>query len=135
MVSRTVLFILLAFLNATAWAKDFDSESPPFYTMTYYEVTECPQDIQNNYLRSVLARVGELNNITAGHGVFEKVRTLEDLQSFLREENTWNSFRASLFYTCQAATKSNLPLVHICDELLADRGKLLIEYSPFNHIH
>lgn len=98
-------------LTATPGGAKFDPYNPPFYTMTYEEITGFPTaeeakdegrpDQKGIYLRRLLQSVRELTSSPTKSFDFHAIHDVKDLSPHLASAEAWNDLRAAIFYACE----------------------------------
>lgn len=119
----TLLVSLTCFASANA--KKFKLDDPPFYTMTFEEITDLPIQNKEKYFNGLLRYLRQLKAV---HG--EKVigiASLEALDELSRNQHRWNKMREQTFRTCQLSANKK-----VCRGLL-DLRQTMFEIHAGSH--
>jgi hypothetical protein len=130
-MKNLILFVLLILAcQAQAQSKTFDQDRPPFYTMTYEEIssinTFIGQDPAATSYATLLLK--ELKRLTPSEShPMSPIQTLQDLKRLTYSDEQWNKLRADVFYACEYR-----PANRGCPKLLKIRMDYFLGVSPLH---
>lgn len=133
---KQILLISLMFVvSAHAEPKTFNVDDPPFYTMTFEEISRFnnanPEDkdvlkMRKAYFDSLFIRISRLKS-SSSHPM-EKIASEKELERLSYSDERWNKFRAEVFYACEERNENAG-----CKDLLAYRMNVFNGLSPLHH--
>lgn len=135
-MKRIMTLAILTFSSLSVWAgaKTFNVDDPPFYTMTFEEISrfnnpnEHDPDVlkaRSEYFANVFKRVSRLKS-SASHQM-TAVTSVQQLERLSYNDDSWNKFRADVFYACEERKENNG-----CRDLLAYRMNVFTGLSPLH---
>jgi hypothetical protein len=124
-----VLIILVP--QSRANGKTFSLYRPPFYTMTYEEISEINSVIGKDRAATLYASslLKELKNLapSSSHPM-TPIQSLQELTRLTYSDEQWNKLRADVFYACEERPENGG-----CPALLKIRMDYMLGTSPLHH--
>jgi hypothetical protein len=125
----SVLIILAPQLRAES--KSFDLDRPPFYTMTFEEISSLSSFIGQDpastlYATSLLRELKHL--VASASHPMTPIQTIQDLKRITYSDEMWNKLRADVFYACEERPENGG-----CPKLLKIRMDYMLGTSPLHH--
>ena len=127
-----ILAILIMLVPQTrAGTKTFDLDRPPFYTMTFEEVSSINSSIGQDpaatlYMTSLLKELKRL--VPSSEHPMSPIQTFQELKRLTYSDELWNKLRADVFYACEERAENGG-----CPKLLKIRMDYMLGTSPLHH--